>query len=113
MHGGQPLLAVENNVGRVGIALETVDRFARQRLEVRRRGLPEKKAPDVVIAEDRTHELVDVPGLPLELALKIGNHVAAFAEAVDQGREAHAIRLLNVLHRLSILPCRAKVGSST
>ena len=88
-------MAVQNYVG--ALALKAVDWFAAERIEVLILALPEKQATDVLIAEDGTHELVDIPRLPLEIALKVWNDVLTVPQAGDHVVEANLIGLPGIL----------------
>ena len=93
-------------------AVVPVDRFARQSVEVLALSLPEQQAADVIVEEDRPHEVADVPWLPLKLALKVGDDEAALFEPADQRGEADVVRLLRVLHVTTSRLCRLAVAPS-
>ena len=73
----EALLAVEDDVLGLSVALVAVNRLAGERREVLRLPLPQQQAADVVVEEDRSHQLADIPRLPFELALEIGNDEAS------------------------------------
>ena len=105
VHRGEPLLTVEDDVLGAAIgAVEAVDRLAGESAEVLRLALPEQEAADVVVEEDRPHEVADVPWLPLELALEVGDDEPAILEPSDQSTEADVVRLLRVFHLLLSRP---------
>ncbi|MBV6417454.1 MAG: hypothetical protein CMLOHMNK_02154 [Steroidobacteraceae bacterium] len=115
VHGRQPLLAVQHDVGGVRLAIEAIQGLAGQRGEVLRLALPQQQAPDVVVEEDRSQQFADVPGLPFELPLEVGDHIAALAQAADQRGQADMVGLLRVLHDLSpmISPSSPSVSFSS
>ncbi len=115
VHGGQPLLAVKHDVRGVRLALKPIDRLTGQRGEVLGLALPEQQTPDVVVQEDRAQQFSDVPGLPLEFPLEVGDDVAAFAQAADQRGQTDMVGLLRVLHDLPpmISPSKPSVSFSS
>src|SRR5690349_13914816 len=91
--GGEALLSVQHDVLGVAVLVETVNLFARERLEVFLLPLPQQQATDVVIEENRPHQVADVPRLPFKFTLKVGNHEAPFLEASYKGSQADVIGL--------------------
>src|SRR6188768_1442508 len=69
-----------------------------ERVKVLLLSLPEQKAPDVVVEEDRTHEVANVPGLPFKLTLKVRNNKPSLLEPCDDRVQADMIRLLGIFH---------------
>jgi hypothetical protein len=98
VHGSEPLLSVKHYMLGPLWTLVAIDRLARQARKVCRLALPEQQAPDIVIAKDRAHQFQDVPRIPLELALEIGNDEAPFSQPPNESIQANVIGLLRVSH---------------
>lgn len=75
-----------------------VEPLAREFSYVFVRAPPQQQATNVVVEENGTHQLADVPRLSFELALEIGHDEAAFLHAAEQRVQADMVRLLRVLH---------------
>src|SRR5690606_13874079 len=83
-------------------ALEAVDRFAREGIEIILLALPQQETADEVVEEDRPHQLADVPRFPFEFPLKVRDHESPLAKPVHEDGQTHMIRFLRFLH--STLP---------
>jgi len=99
VHGGQTLLAVEDDVLTLTVSTcIAVDRLAGEGFEILLLPLPEQHASDVVIEEEGPHQVADVLRSPLELTLEVRDHEAAFFEVTKKGPKAAVIGLLCVSH---------------
>src|SRR5690606_5788688 len=99
MHRGQALLAVEHDAVRPRRALETVNRLTREGGKRLLLASPEQQAANVVVQEDRPYEIANIPGVPLELALEVGDDVPAFTQPTYQRSQIGVIGVLSALHR--------------
>jgi hypothetical protein len=81
-----------------GRVVKTIDDLARQGVEVLFLPLPQEKAADVVVQEDGSHQILDIPRQPHKFALEVGNHKATLLQAANQGIQTHMIRFLCVSH---------------
>ena len=99
VHGSEPLLPVQHDVLAVAVTPGiSVNVLAGKRVEVLLLALPQQQAADVVVEENRAHQVTDVPRFPFELALKIRDDETTFFQPGDQGVQADVVGFLGVLH---------------
>ena len=84
--------------GKLSFISEPIDCFSRQLVIVLLLALPEKKTPDIVVQEDRPHQVFDVPRPPLEFTLEVADHETAILETTNQLVKTDMIWFLYVFH---------------
>ena len=80
----EPLLSVEDDVRWLAARGHAVDRLTRQGLKVLGTLCPKQESADVVVEEDRPHEVPDVRWEPLDLTLEVGDDELTVFEAVNE-----------------------------